>query len=81
MKRHYTPRLTQKAVLEYLKGVYPEWKTFPQILDEIPILNVDTFNLQSVLVKLAFKGLISVDDSEPEEFHRGFVYYRFKEDT
>ena len=37
-------RISKKAVLGYLESVYPQWKTFEQIVDEIPVMfNFDVF--------------------------------------
>lgn len=76
-RRHYTPRLSQKAVLEYLENAYPEWKSFSEIYDEVPILHVDTISPSLILEKMAASGLISKDDHEIKETSRGFIYYRF----
>ena len=72
-KRQYTRRLSQKAVLEYLESVYPEWETFQQIVDNIPLLRVDCANLSAILTKLEGRGLI---DSEVPG--RGLFYYRLR---
>lgn len=55
MPRHYTTRLSQKIVLEYLKSVYPEWKNFEDICDELPVVNIDCINLSVILQKLTNK--------------------------
>lgn len=63
-KRHYLPRLSKKAVLAYLKDVYPEWKTFPEIFEEIPIIRVDTINLSCMLSDLVDRGMIEIEKEE-----------------
>lgn len=46
-------RISKKVVLEYLESVYPTWKTFQQIVDEVPVMfNFDMFELEERLRKL-----------------------------
>ena len=52
-------RISKKAVLEYLESVYPVWKNFDQIADEIPVtFGFDMFELQDRLNVLCEKGKI-----------------------
>lgn len=78
MPRYYKPRLSQKVVLEYLKSIYPEWRDFEHIFDELPIVNVEAINLACILQKLVDKGLIEYD--APENTTKDFYqYWRYKE--
>lgn len=58
MPRHYKTRLSQKVVIEYLKSVYPEWKSFEDICDGLPIINFDYISLCVILQKLVDKNAI-----------------------
>lgn len=52
-KRSYTKRLSQKAILEYLESIHPNYATFEEIADNLPILNIDYITLADKLYKLA----------------------------
>ena len=55
-------RLSKKVVLEYLESVYPEWKNFEQIVEELPVMfNFDMFELQDRLDKLRDEGKVEAD--------------------
>lgn len=52
-------RISKKIVLDYLKSVYPAWKTFEQIVDEVPVMfNFDIYELEDRLKKLYNEGKI-----------------------
>ena len=52
-------RISKKIVLEYLESVYPNWKTFEQIADEVPVMfSFDIFELQERLDRLLEEGKI-----------------------
>lgn len=78
MPRHYTTRLSQKVVLEYLKGVYPEWKNFEDICKELPILHIDYVDLYGILQKLVDKKQIEEIRGNPLT-HDDFHEWRYKE--
>ncbi len=60
-------RVSKKIVLEYLESVYPDWKSFEQICNEIPIMfNFDVFELQSRIDGLFKKGKIEKDFFDEE---------------
>lgn len=52
-------RVSKKIVLEYLESVYPDWKNFEQIADDLPVMfNFDFFELQARLDRLLIEGKI-----------------------
>lgn len=52
-------RISKKIVLDYLESVYPKWKTFEQIVDEVPVMfNFDIYELEDRLRKLYNEGRI-----------------------
>lgn len=55
-------RLSKKIVLDYLESVYPDWKNFEQISDEVPTtINFDIFELQARLDRLCADGKIETE--------------------
>ena len=78
MPRPYTTRLSQKVVLEYLKSVYPEWKNFEDICDELPLLHIDYVNLYTILQKLVDKK--QIEEIKGNELTRDAYHeWRYKE--
>lgn len=74
-------RLSQKLVLNYLESVYPDWKTFQQICDELPAMfNFDFFELDSVLTRLIERGKI---EKEYENYFclPNWQRFRFRKET
>lgn len=62
-------RLSEKAILEYLEYVYPNWVTFEKIFDGVPVINVEAINLQCKLNRMEEKKFIEVDKTEfPYEY-------------
>lgn len=62
-------RLSEKAILEYLEYVYPNWATFEKIFDGVPVINVEAINLQYKLNRMEEKKLIEIDRDElPYEY-------------
>lgn len=71
-------RISKKAVLEYLKSVYPDWKNFEQIVDEIPVMtNFDVFELQDRLDRLCAEGKIEKEFPSIRECLGEWQRYRF----
>lgn len=52
-------RISKKVVLEYLEGVYPDWKNFEQIMDGLPVMfNFGVWELQRRIDKLCAEGKV-----------------------
>lgn len=78
MPKHYTTRLSQKAVLEYLKSVSPKWKNFEDICDELPILHIDYIDLCVILQKLVDKK--QIEENKGNELTLDYFHeWRYKE--
>ena len=71
-------RLSQKVVLEYLKSVYPDWKNFEQITEDLPVMfNFDIFELQDRIDSLCFKGKIEKEFTDCSVISGNWQRYRY----
>ena len=71
-------RISKKVVLEYLESVYPTWKTFSQIADDVPVMfNFDVLELQDRLDKLCVEGKVEKEFPSYKECLGEWQRYRF----
>jgi hypothetical protein len=70
-------RISKKIVLDYLESVYPDWKNFEQITDEVPVMfNFDVLELQDRLDRLCVEGKIEKEYSSHKECLGEWQRYR-----
>lgn len=70
-------RISKKVALDYLESVYPDWKNFEQIVNEVPVMfNFDVFELQNRIDRLCADGKIEKEFPSSEDCLGEWQRYR-----